>query len=189
MSLQPRRSLCMDLVESMLVVFLPRFVNFDILQPASWFLYFLLEPGAIYWFIYGKNGLDVFTVISVKYEICCCIYLTVSCWIKCKEFICIIKILGYYHIFTFMIPKFPIQEDTQFCQILQESVDFFGIAENEHKYYFLVDHKTSEYLYSCVWLMSMSDQKCIFTGLLVKKYQGQQNIFCQRTFSIDMILV
>ncbi|XP_069159541.1 protein unc-80 homolog isoform X1 [Procambarus clarkii] len=40
--------------------------------------------------------------------------------------------------------QFPIQEDTQFCQILQESLDFFSIAENDHKYYFLVDHKTNQ---------------------------------------------
>ncbi|XP_066978451.1 protein unc-80 homolog isoform X1 [Macrobrachium rosenbergii] len=40
--------------------------------------------------------------------------------------------------------QFPIQEDTQFCQILQESLDFFGIPENDHKYYFLVDHKTNQ---------------------------------------------
>jgi protein unc-80 len=31
---------------------------------------------------------------------------------------------------------FPIQEDAQFCQILQESLDFFGVEEN------LVDHRT-----------------------------------------------
>ncbi|XP_042207937.1 protein unc-80 homolog isoform X3 [Homarus americanus] len=40
--------------------------------------------------------------------------------------------------------QFPIQEDTQFCQILQESLDFFGILENDQKYYFLVDHKTNQ---------------------------------------------
>ncbi|XP_042889771.1 protein unc-80 homolog isoform X4 [Penaeus japonicus] len=40
--------------------------------------------------------------------------------------------------------QFPIQEDTQFCQILQESLDFFGIPEGDHKYYFLVDHKTNQ---------------------------------------------
>ncbi|XP_063871430.1 protein unc-80 homolog isoform X10 [Scylla paramamosain] len=40
--------------------------------------------------------------------------------------------------------QFPIQEDTQFCQILQESLDFFGIPENDHKSYFLVDEKTKQ---------------------------------------------
>ncbi|XP_071534011.1 protein unc-80 homolog isoform X8 [Panulirus ornatus] len=40
--------------------------------------------------------------------------------------------------------QFPIQEDTQFCQILQESLDFFGIPENDQKCYFLVDHKTNQ---------------------------------------------
>ncbi len=39
--------------------------------------------------------------------------------------------------------QFPIQEDTQFCQILQESLDFFGVEENKHREYFLVDHRTS----------------------------------------------
>ena len=40
--------------------------------------------------------------------------------------------------------QFPIQEDTQFSQILQESLDFFGIDENKQREYFLVDHRTSE---------------------------------------------
>jgi hypothetical protein len=38
--------------------------------------------------------------------------------------------------------QFPVQEDTQFCQILRESLDFFGIEESRHKEFFLVDHKT-----------------------------------------------
>ncbi|XP_066993860.2 protein unc-80 homolog [Anabrus simplex] len=40
--------------------------------------------------------------------------------------------------------QFPVQEDTQFCQILRESLDFFGIAEARHKEFFLVDHKTRQ---------------------------------------------
>ncbi|KAF4517233.1 hypothetical protein B566_EDAN005287 [Ephemera danica] len=40
--------------------------------------------------------------------------------------------------------QFPVQEDTQFCQILRESLDFFGIDENRHKEFFLVDHKTHQ---------------------------------------------
>ncbi|KAJ8665380.1 hypothetical protein QAD02_007042, partial [Eretmocerus hayati] len=40
--------------------------------------------------------------------------------------------------------QFPIQEDTQFCQILRESLDFFGIEESKQKEYFLVDHKTHQ---------------------------------------------
>ncbi|XP_066582663.1 protein unc-80 homolog [Prorops nasuta] len=40
--------------------------------------------------------------------------------------------------------QFPVQEDTQFCQILRESLDFFGIEEAKHKEYFLVDHKTHQ---------------------------------------------
>ncbi|XP_073988249.1 unc80, NALCN channel complex subunit isoform X3 [Rhodnius prolixus] len=40
--------------------------------------------------------------------------------------------------------QFPVQEDTQFCQILRESLDFFGIDEDRHKEFFLVDHKTRQ---------------------------------------------
>ncbi|KAL0270475.1 UNVERIFIED_CONTAM: hypothetical protein PYX00_007876 [Menopon gallinae] len=40
--------------------------------------------------------------------------------------------------------QFPVQEDTQFCQILRESLDFFGVEEARHKEYFLVDHKTRQ---------------------------------------------
>lgn len=43
--------------------------------------------------------------------------------------------------------QFPIQEDTQFCQILRESLDFFGIEEAKHKEYFLVDYKTRKFLF------------------------------------------
>lgn len=38
--------------------------------------------------------------------------------------------------------QFPVQEDTQFCQILREALDFFGVDENKHREYFLVDYKT-----------------------------------------------
>lgn len=38
--------------------------------------------------------------------------------------------------------QFPVQEDTQFCQILREALDFFGIEEPKQKEYFLVDYKT-----------------------------------------------
>ncbi|XP_025991098.1 protein unc-80 homolog isoform X11 [Solenopsis invicta] len=40
--------------------------------------------------------------------------------------------------------QFPVQEDTQFCQILRESLDFFGIEEAKHQEYFLVDYKTHQ---------------------------------------------
>lgn len=39
--------------------------------------------------------------------------------------------------------QFPVQEDTQFSQILQESLDFFSIDENKQREYFLVDLRTS----------------------------------------------
>ncbi|KAG8225919.1 hypothetical protein J437_LFUL005955 [Ladona fulva] len=37
-----------------------------------------------------------------------------------------------------------VQEDTQFCQILRESLDFFGVDEPRHREFFLVDHKTRQ---------------------------------------------
>ncbi len=40
--------------------------------------------------------------------------------------------------------QFPLTEDVQFCQILQEALEFFGIDEEDGKEYFLVDHRTSE---------------------------------------------
>lgn len=40
--------------------------------------------------------------------------------------------------------QFPIQEDTQFSQILQESLDFFSIDERRHKEYYLVDYRTNQ---------------------------------------------
>ncbi|XP_076183174.1 unc80, NALCN channel complex subunit isoform X2 [Ptiloglossa arizonensis] len=40
--------------------------------------------------------------------------------------------------------QFPVQEDTQFCQILRESLEFFGIEESKHREYFLVDYKTHQ---------------------------------------------
>ncbi|XP_047520925.1 protein unc-80 homolog isoform X3 [Pieris napi] len=40
--------------------------------------------------------------------------------------------------------QFPVQEDTQFCQILRESLDYFGIPEKQHDEYFLVDFKTRQ---------------------------------------------
>ncbi|KAK2588606.1 hypothetical protein KPH14_006375 [Odynerus spinipes] len=40
--------------------------------------------------------------------------------------------------------QFPVQEDTQFCQILRESLDFFRIEESKHREYFLVDYKTHQ---------------------------------------------
>jgi len=41
--------------------------------------------------------------------------------------------------------QFPVQEDTQFFQILKESLDFFSIPEERHKEFFLVNIKTREY--------------------------------------------
>lgn len=38
--------------------------------------------------------------------------------------------------------QFPVQEDTQFCQLLRESLDFFGIEEKNHSYHFLIDYRS-----------------------------------------------
>lgn len=38
--------------------------------------------------------------------------------------------------------QFPVQEDTQFCQILREALDFFGVDESKQNEFFLVDYKT-----------------------------------------------
>ena len=40
--------------------------------------------------------------------------------------------------------QFPLGEEVQFCQILQEALDFFGIEDEFSKEHFLVDHKTRE---------------------------------------------
>ncbi|KAI5699063.1 hypothetical protein M8J75_015861 [Diaphorina citri] len=40
--------------------------------------------------------------------------------------------------------QFPVQEETQFLAILREALDFFGIDEEKHAEYFLVDHKTRQ---------------------------------------------
>ena len=50
--------------------------------------------------------------------------------------------------------QFPIMEDVQFCQILREAVDFFGIEESQAKEFFLVDHKTSK---SGIFLTPLGD--------------------------------
>lgn len=41
--------------------------------------------------------------------------------------------------------QFPVQEDTQFFQILKESLDFFGLPEERHKEFFLINIKTREF--------------------------------------------
>ncbi|XP_050101355.1 protein unc-80 homolog isoform X2 [Anopheles aquasalis] len=42
--------------------------------------------------------------------------------------------------------QFPVQEDTQFSQLLNESLDFFGIDEKKHAQHVLVDYKTHQIL-------------------------------------------
>ncbi|XP_059612441.1 protein unc-80 homolog isoform X4 [Phlebotomus argentipes] len=42
--------------------------------------------------------------------------------------------------------QFPVQEDTQFCQLLRESLDFFGIEEKNHSYHFLIDYRSHQIL-------------------------------------------
>lgn len=38
--------------------------------------------------------------------------------------------------------QFPVQEETQFLQLLRESLDFFSIEEKFHSQHFLIDYKT-----------------------------------------------
>lgn len=38
--------------------------------------------------------------------------------------------------------QFPVQEETQFLQLLRESLDFFSIDEKFHGQHFLIDYKT-----------------------------------------------
>lgn len=61
--------------------------------------------------------------------------------------------------------QFPVQEDTQFCQILREALDFFGIEENKHKEFFLVDYKTRKLevmvLFLCDRFFFRSNKKSI----------------------------
>lgn len=42
--------------------------------------------------------------------------------------------------------QFPVQEDTQFTQLLTESLDFFGIDEKKFNQYVLADYKTQQIL-------------------------------------------
>lgn len=38
--------------------------------------------------------------------------------------------------------QFPVQEETQFLQLLRESLDFFSVEENSHGAYVLIDYKS-----------------------------------------------
>ncbi|CAH1781834.1 unnamed protein product, partial [Owenia fusiformis] len=40
--------------------------------------------------------------------------------------------------------QFPVREDTQFIAVLQDSLEFFNIPENEHNAYFLIDTKSHQ---------------------------------------------
>lgn len=44
--------------------------------------------------------------------------------------------------------QFPVQEETQFLQLLRESLDFFSIEEKTHGAYALIDYKSRKYPYS-----------------------------------------
>lgn len=41
--------------------------------------------------------------------------------------------------------QFPVQEETQFLQLLRESLDFFSIDEKFHGQHFLIDYKTRKF--------------------------------------------
>lgn len=61
--------------------------------------------------------------------------------------------------------QFPIHEDTLFQHILQDSLDFFGIEENQQNCYFLVDTKTSELIIICP--DKCDYPHCVLTSLLI----------------------
>lgn len=44
--------------------------------------------------------------------------------------------------------QFPVQEETQFLQLLRESLDFFSIEEKFHGQHVLIDYKTREFFES-----------------------------------------
>ena len=50
--------------------------------------------------------------------------------------------------------QFPIGEDVQFCQILREAQDFFGIDGDQAREYFLVDHRTRKILSRRIYVTS-----------------------------------
>lgn len=50
--------------------------------------------------------------------------------------------------------QFPVQEETQFLQLLRESLDFFSIEEKFHSQHFLIDYKTRKYLFA-IYLMTI----------------------------------
>lgn len=51
--------------------------------------------------------------------------------------------------------QFPVQEDTQFCQILRESLDFFGIEEKYHNSHALVDYKSRKFNFSLYFVFEL----------------------------------
>ena len=62
---------------------------------------------------------------------------------KEEEVIIIYKNFSFLDKDEYGIPsQFPVQEDTQFLQLLRESLDFFGIDEKQHRNHFLIDYKT-----------------------------------------------
>lgn len=42
--------------------------------------------------------------------------------------------------------QFPVQEETQFLQLLRESLDFFSIDEKFHNTHVLIDYKTRKHI-------------------------------------------
>ncbi|XP_023931089.1 protein unc-80 homolog isoform X1 [Lingula anatina] len=54
------------------------------------------------------------------------------------------KILIHGPDLTSIPSQLPVHEDTQFCTLLQDSLDFFNIPEEQHAEYFLVDVRTNQ---------------------------------------------
>jgi len=52
--------------------------------------------------------------------------------------------------------QFPVQEDTLFCQLLKEALDYYPIDEKNTSHYCLVDYKSSMLDITCFQVRSYS---------------------------------
>lgn len=53
--------------------------------------------------------------------------------------------------------QFPVQEDTLFCQLLKEALDYYPVDEKNLNNYCLVDYKSSKYLHRNLQYIKISD--------------------------------
>ena len=63
------------------------------------------------------------------------------------------RVLSCMHVYLFIHNEilYIVPQDTQFSQILQDSLDFFNIPEEDYPLYFLVDTKSSQFIFvACI---------------------------------------